>query len=251
MIGTDGARTVQTIVSSGLSFPTGIAVGGDGTLYVADTGNHRVVRILGSSPWTVSALASGFYSPMGVAVAGSDVYVTDSGNNRLVRISSSGSVSTVVGDGSPSSADGPGSRARLNYPTGVAYGNGALWVVETQNHALRRVALDGAYTTATVTGGNWAGGYSDGDSRTAAFLPMFGVAISNGSVLIADTGNNRIRRVSAAGATSTFAGTGGGGAIDGSGASATVTLPFGIAVLPNGDVVVADEGASTIRVLHP
>jgi sugar lactone lactonase YvrE len=279
MIGTDAAHTVQTIVGNGqpgvsegagsaarLNTPRGIAVAGDGTLYVADSLNHRIVRIQGSPPWTVSTFAGSssgsggyvnaagtaarFIGPFGIAVSGSDVYVADSGNNRLRRIDSGGNVTTVVGDGAPGSNDGAGVRARLNFPTGVAAGSGALWVIESQNHSVRRIALDGAFTTSTAAGGGWSGGYLDGSASSSLFLPMFGVLAVGNSVLVADTGNNRIRRV-ASGSVTTYAGSGGAGALDGAAATASLTLPFGLAALGDGRIVVSDEGDSTIRILQP
>lgn len=273
-IANDEARTVTTIAGTGspgvgegpgattaLRSPQSIAIAPDGTLYVADTGNHRIVRITRGGSWTVSTFAGSkdgrqgkadgvgtaarFQTPGGVTFAGADLYVTDTFNHRLARISPDGKVSTVIGARGSGSTNGPATQARLHRPTAVAFGGGALWVVDTGNRLIRRVAMDASLTTSTVAGAV-TGGFSDGAGGAALFLPMLGAAYVDGRLLLTDTGNERIRAL-VGGQARTYAGTGAHGARDGAAEQATFSLPTGIAELSGGDVLVVDQGASTVR----
>ena len=270
-IDSDAARTVLTLAGTGaaglgtgagaqakLSSPAGVALGAGGALYVTDTGNHRVVRIEGSAPWTVTTFAGSsrgdlgsadgaaanarFNAPLGIAAVGTDLYVADSSNDRICRIDAAGRVSTFAGR----RPDGTIVRAALDYPTGVAAGSGALLVLESQSHQVRRIPFDGSAST-VLAGGGWAGGYADGAGGSALFLPWFGLLDTPAGTLVADTGNNRLRRV-ASGNVTTWAGSGAGGAREGDGTAASFSLPAGLAALPDGSVAVADNGASTIRI---
>ncbi len=274
MIANDAARTVSTLAGTGvagvgegpgasaaLRSPQAVAVGPDSSLYVADTGNHRIVRIARDGRWTVSTFAGSregrsgnaegvgtaarFSTPSALAFSGNDLYVVDTFNHRLGRVTPDGRLTTVVGKRGVGSTDGAGAQARFKRPTGLAVGGGALWVVDTGNRAVRRVALDGAFTTSTPVG-NGAGGFADGVGSAARFMPLLGAAWDNGQLLLTDTGNERIRAV-ADGRARTFAGTGAHGANDGAADKATFSLPTGIARLPDGTVLVVEQGASTVR----
>jgi DNA-binding beta-propeller fold protein YncE len=278
LIANDAARTVTTIAGTGaagrgtgpglraaLNRPTGIALGPGGAIFVTDTGNNRIVRIGRDPAWTVTTwagspfgaegyregagTASLFRIPLGLAEAGGALFVAEGGNHAIRRIDALGHVSTVVG-GKAGMRNGPGAVALLKYPTGIGAGAGALWVVDTQNYAIRRIALDGAYTTSTVAGHGWPGGPEDGTPSSARFMAAFGVALLGNTVLVADSGNSRIRALSGTSVT-TFAGSGMSGGADGTGRSASFSLPTGLAVLPDGDVAVVDEGDSTVRLVRP
>ena len=280
-IANDAAHTVSTIAGTGepglgvgrgltaaLDSPSGIAVTADGSIVVTDSGNHRLVRLVpdGSNGFDVehfagnpigkSGLGSGlpatarFQEPSGLTALGNSVILADTSNNRLCLVTSAGSVSTVAG-GSRGHVDGPGASAEFRYPTGVAAGPDALWVVDSGNRLVRRVALDGAWTTSTVAGSPFAdSGFGDGDAGAALLMAQHGVAARGGSVLIADTGNNRIRRI-AGGKVQTLLGSGGAKGGDPVASSASIPLPTSIVPLPSGEILVVTNGDSTLRVVDP
>src|SRR4029077_16514910 len=104
-------------------------------------------------------------------------------------------VKTVVGLVGLGSADGPGATAQLRYPTGVAVGDGAVWVNDTGNREIRRVALDGVFTTTTLGGAVRLGGFADATGSAARFMPLYGIARMRSQTFVADSGNDRIRAV--------------------------------------------------------
>jgi len=145
--------------------PSGLAIDAEGALYVADTGNHAIRRI--APDGTVTTLAGSgeagfidgpvaqarFHAPTGVAVdAAGRVYVADGFNDRI-RVIDAGAVRTLAGDGRPGFVDGVGAQARFDTPGGLALGDdGALWIADTGNHAIRRIAPDGTTTTLALYG---------------------------------------------------------------------------------------------------
>jgi sugar lactone lactonase YvrE len=275
-IANDAQHTVTTIAGTGspglgegpgmqaaLDTPQAIAVAADGTLYVADTRNNRIVRIARDAPHNVSSWAGSpsgrsgkvdgngtaakFFFPMGITAAGGDLYVADTRNSRIRRIDAGRNVTTVVGAAGQGLADGSGASARIKWPTGIAAAGGAIYFVETGNRRIRRVALDGVYTTRTLAGAG-IGGFADGPAASALLMPWNGIAAVGTDVFVGDTGNSRIR-VLRASRVSTFAGDGRVASTDGAGPASSFALPMGLAVLPSGTLVVADEGSSTIRLV--
>ncbi|ALN59758.1 NHL repeat protein [Lysobacter enzymogenes] len=177
MVGADGR--VATVAGSkegfvdgsGLSAafdtPSGLALDGDGNLYVADTGNHAIRKI--SRQGVVSTLAGDgtpgyrdgpgaqarFDGPMGVAVSRRGrVFVADTYNDRIRVIEPDGTVSTLAGNGRPGFADGAAAIAQFDTPTALALdARGLLWVADTRNKALRRVEPDGDVATLALAPG--------------------------------------------------------------------------------------------------
>lgn len=204
--------------------PRGIAITSDGTIYVTEDG-HRIRRILfnGGAPdsaanYTVSNRAgdgtAGFQNgsgasarfnlPAGIAVdENGAAYVADRGNNRIRRIGTGGDVATIAGDGAGGGADGVASAARFSQPVGIAYANGALAVSERNGRRVRQITLtEGAapnaaenWRVATLAGDGTAGS-TDGSGSDARFDTPGLIALSSGNeVFVADTANNKVRRV--------------------------------------------------------
>jgi sugar lactone lactonase YvrE len=174
------------------------------------------------------------------------VFVTDAGTSQRVRrIDADGTVSTVAG-GTTGYADGAGADAQFDTPSGVALGpDGALYVADTGNNAIRRVTVAGVVST--VAGGHGAG-YRDGLVLDAEFNGPIGVAVdSSGRIVVADTYNDRIRAIDGGGTVTTIAGSGVRGLQDGPALLAQFDTPCGIAIDRAGNIFVADAGNGVIR----
>ncbi|MBD8528923.1 MULTISPECIES: gluconolaconase [unclassified Massilia] len=188
-----------------------------------------------------------FSDPFGVALdAHGNVYVSDGGDsNRIRRIDRSGTVSTFAG-AREGFADGAGAAAAFHTPSALAsdrFGN--LYVADTGNHAIRKIAPDGSVTTLA---GDGQPGDADGQGRAARFHAPVGVAVdARGNVYVADTYNDRIRRIAPDGVVTTLAGGARPGNADGPGAAAAFDTPSAIAVDKDGTLYVADTGNNAIR----
>ncbi|MBL9201349.1 MAG: immunoglobulin domain-containing protein [Opitutaceae bacterium] len=190
--------------------PTGVAVDSVGTVYVADSFNHAIRRITAGG--TVSTFAgalgsagllngvgvnSRFNTPNSLVVdSGGNVIVADSGNNVIRRITSGGTVTTVAGSaiGLSGSVDGNGTAAMFFRPAGVAVDSaGNIFVADTVNSIIRRIATNGDVTTVAGTAGN--SGYLDGVGTAVRFNRPYSLVLdANSNLYIADTSNHVIRR---------------------------------------------------------
>ena len=195
--------------------PYGVAVDQAGTIYIADAGDNNRIRKLTQGGAT-STLAGGkegyadgqgaqamFNTPSGIAIDGKgNLYVADTGNNAIRKVAPDGTVSTLAGSGVAGKADGKGRDAQFNGPVGVAVDEGGVvYVADTYNDAIRRIAPDG---TVTTLAGSGAPGDADGPALKAAFdTPCALVLDGDGGLLIADTRNNAIRKLSRDGMVST------------------------------------------------
>lgn len=200
--------------------------------------------------------AARFYHLSGIAAdSAGNLYVTDTDNHTIRKIAvSTGAVSTLAGlAGSPGSADGTGTAARFNSPSGVAIdGSGNAYVADTLNHTLRKVTSLGVVTT--VAGSSGAPGSADGIGSAARFKGPQGLTIDGGGNLyVADTNNHTIRKVvPSTGAVTTVAGLAGSpGGADGSGTLARFDYPAGIAITGAGYLFVADTENHTVRQILP
>jgi len=275
----DGAAAT----SAELSLPNAVALDKSGNLYILDSGNWVVRKVTtGGTISTVAgnqfnssqqsggfagdngpATSAQFALATGVAVdSAGNMYISDTGNNRIRKVDTNGNMSTVVNGGISggtvgSGGDGgPGIQARINNPGGLAVDTaGNLYIADTNNNKIRKLATNGIITT--VAGNQFAeAGFSgDGGPATSAMLnhPQ-GVAVdAAGNLYIADRTNSRIRMVSPNGTITTIAGNGKFG-YTGDGGPATaaaLNFPDDIAVDSNGNVYVADYQNQVIRLLTP
>jgi len=246
------------------NLPTGIAVDTSGTVYVADTGNNIIRRIDATGVVTTPAGTAGqygsvdgtgpaaqFIGPTGVAVNGSGgVYIADTGNNTIRMMTPAGVVTTVAGEpGQYGSADGTGSAALFNGPSGLAAAAAGLYIADTGNCTIRLMRPAGAVTTIAGTPGEY--GSADGTGSAAQFNAPTAVAVDgSGNVYVADTGNSTIRKITPTGNVTTLAGTAGqSGYADGAGTAALFNAPSGLAIDADGDLFVADTGNHTVRLV--
>lgn len=242
------ALTVQ------LNSPVAGALDSLGNLYVADAGNHRVwkrgtngvmVVVAGTGEPGYSgdgglATRARLLFPAGLAVDTADnVYVADTGNHRVRRISPAGLILTIAGDGLAGFGGDGGSalRARFNRPEALAWWPaGRLYVADAQNHRIRMIDEMGIITTVAGTGEPGFSG--DGGPAVLARLrtPRGLTVLPDGSLVIADSANARLRQVGLDGVVRTIAGTGEPG-ISGDGGPATAAklfLPVSLAASPEG-----------------
>jgi len=241
--------------------PRGVAFDGSGIAYVADYENHTirkvtpagVVTALAGSPgvWgSADGVESGarFSYPVGVAVDGSsNVYVADYANHSIRKVTPGGVVTTISGQsGTPGYAEGVGSSARFNYPSGICFGTDSnLYVADTNNHVIRKITLGGVALTSLFAGVPSTAGWNDGSVLTAKFnLPKAVVQDGAGTVFVASCGeqaawdstNHKIRLI-AGGSVGTLAGT------DSAGTVAEFYSINGLALQPGtGHLLVTDFG---------
>ena len=188
-------------------------------------------------------------NPYGVAVdSNGNIYIADTNNNRIRKVNSTtGIITTIAGNGTAgySGDGGLATNAELYYPYGVAVdSNGNIYIADTYNNRIRKVNSTTGIIT-TIAGNGTAGYSGDGGPATNAQLNYpYGVAVdSSGNIYIADTDNNRIRKVnSTTGIITTIAGNGNPGYSGDGGPATNAELydPSGVAVDSNGNIYIAD-----------
>ncbi|HEY1525244.1 MAG TPA: Ig-like domain-containing protein [Candidatus Angelobacter sp.] len=262
----------QAATSALLNFPQDVHFDPSGNILIADTNLSRIRRVNASSGLITMIAGNGlflFTGDNGVATSASldnpesastdasgNIYISDFSNNRIRRIDAlSGIITTVAGNGTAGTNGdgGPATAASLNGPgMTLVDGSGNLFIADLSNRIRRVDALNGVITT--IAGNGVAGFSGDGGPAFAAqlnFNPGFSFFIDgSGNLLIADTGNNRIRRVDAStGIITTIAGTGisGSSGDGGSATNAQLSFPTGVAVDGFGNLFIADLGNNRIR----
>lgn len=266
--GDGGAATSAT-----LNFPFGLAVDGNGNLYIADANNQAIRKVTASTGIITTFAGNGtagytgdggqatsaeIDQPLRVAVDSSgNIYFSDPNNNVIRKVTmSTGIITTVAGNGTAgyTGDGGQATNAEISNPYGVAVdGAGNIYISDRANSVIRKVtASTGIITTVA---GNGTQGYSgDGGAATsAAVWGPPGVAVdSAGNIYIADLNNDAIRKVSAStGIITTVAGNHSGGfsGDGGPATSAALSGPAGVAVDGNGNLYIADKFNNRIRVV--
>ena len=255
-------------ISAQLASPAGVAMDTAGNLYIADSLNNLVREVSNGVITTVAgngapgfsgdggpAINAQLNGPTGVAVdAAGNLYIADSANNRI-RLVSGGVIVTIAGTGTPglSGDNGPAIGAQLYAPSGIAVDNaGNLYIADTYNGTIREVANG---VISTVAGNGTLGFAGDNGSAVHAQLNNpYGIVVdSAGNLYIADTGNQRIRKVTSSGVILTVAGDGTPGFSGDSGAAIAAQLnnPYGLAVDSSGKLYVSDFDNNRVRVLTP
>src|SRR5712692_6155234 len=248
-----------------INTPNGIALGPDGSLYIAD-GNNRIRKIdprgvittvAGNGNYDFTgdngpALAASLAAPIAVAI-GQDgsLYIADYGNNRIRKVDPNGIITTTAGSDNIDLGDnGPAIQASLGSPVGIALGpDGSLYIADAYNSRIRKVDANGTITTVA---GNGVYGYSgDGQPAMQAQLafPTDIALAPDGSLYIADGDNNNTRKVNPQGIITTLAGNGSAG-FSGDGGSpqqASLNFPSSIALSTDGTLYVDDADNDRIR----
>lgn len=248
----------------------GLAVDTDGCLIVSDTGGYGCIRkvaldghisTLAGDPGGETGREDGqgtaarFDQPSAVAMdCDGSVLVAGGGDRCIRKVAPDGTVSTLAGSlDEAGSTDGPSHLARFNRPEGVAVDvEGSLLVADTNNHSIRKIARDGVVSTLAGSA-EGESSHADGAGDAARFRNPFAVAVDvDGTIVVADGGNNCIRKVTADGVVSTLAGPTdrSRGSADGpANSTARFDDPQDVAIDENGNVLVADYGNNTVRMI--
>jgi len=260
--GDGGAAT-----SAQLYYPAGITVDSAGNLYIADTRNQRVRKVGPNGVITTvagngggngdgdggPALQAQLIEPGSVAVDGSgNVYIAETGGHRIRQVNTAGVITTVAGNRTMgfSGDGGPAASAQLAFPAGVAVDSaGNVFIADSANNRIRIVTPNGLIRTFAGDGtSGFAGDGGDAPSAKIAY-PQSIVVDAVGNVFIADTNNQRIRKVTASGLITSVAGNGVYGFSGDGGAplAAEITSPYGVAVDALNRVFISDTFSNRIR----
>ncbi|HEY1810423.1 MAG TPA: Ig-like domain repeat protein [Acidobacteriaceae bacterium] len=258
-----------------LYLPTGVAVDGMGDIFIADSHHNRVREVYASGAnagqiVTVAgdgnagydgtatvATATSLNVPGAVAIDGAgNLYIADTNNNVIREVNlTTGSIRTVAGTSTPgyTGDTGAATSAELNSPQGVAVGAvGNLIIADTGNNVVRKVNVSTGIITTIAGDPTGASGFAgDGGLATAAKLDApYGLGFDPATNLyVADSGNNRVRKVSTTGYISTYAGSANSGFLGDGGQAAAAELysPLGVACDPAGNLYIADARNYVVR----
>ncbi len=240
-------------------YPGSLIADNHGNIFVADTHNNLIRKISPDGTVTSVTIKNADSSankrdslirldnPSGVAVdAMGNIYVTDWNNDLIRKISPEGKIITIAGSRKPGAVDGSGAKASFYLPAGiVADSTGNIYVSDSYNNMIRKITPDGMVTTLA---GQKKKGALDGKGTAASFLHPEGIALDNQSnIIVADMGNNKIRKITPDGIVTTIAGSGLRGAADGPDTTASFNRPYGVAVDKKGNIYVADFQNNKIR----
>lgn len=241
-----------------LNLPFGLGLDTSGNIWFSEFNGNRIRMATPAGTVTTmgGAGVSGFSDgpssqaklngPCGIVV-GKDgtVWFADRYNHRIRTLTTDGYITTIAGSGTAGSVDGPALSATFNEPVFVARDViGNLYVSEAIGNRIRVLSVSG--TVWTLAGGSQ--GFKDGSGTAAQFYGPHQLAFrGDGTLLVTDHGNNRVRAVTLGGVVTTLAGTGSAGIGNGLAASATFNAPIGLGVDKTGNIVVSDESGFTMR----
>ncbi|MEO7173819.1 MAG: T9SS type A sorting domain-containing protein [Flavobacterium sp.] len=240
--------------------PRAIAIDLSGNIYVVDYTNNRIRKITSTGAVTTlsgtgafgaingTGSVATFKYPEGLGVdSAGNVFTTDVTNNTIRKITSTGDTSTYAGSAIRGLENGQiGTMAMFNGPVAVAVTSGGItYVIDDYNSCIRKVTSNGIVSTFV---GNSGPGYTDGLGAAAYFNNPKGMVVdAAGNIYVADTFNNRIRKVTSAGVVTTIAGDGTAGYLDGQGTAAKFNNPYGLTIDASGNIYVADTKNHRIR----
>ncbi len=238
--------------------PKGIAVAANGDIFIVDQANHRIRRLSGGVVTTFAGATAGFKDGIGTGALFNNpvdlqfapdgtLWVADQTNNRIRRILPDGTVTTVIGNGTAGTVDGPVGNSQVNAPQRLAVAaDRTLYFMDGGAFRLRKLSPDGT-TVSTVTG--TTSGYVDGPTATAKLGATGGIALVGQAIVLSDRDANRIRVVAPDGTVGTLAGSGATSYLDGAPSSATFGYLNGLATDKGGNVWIADGNNNRIRKL--
>ncbi len=254
-----------------LAHPFDITIDNGGNLFIVDNANHCIRKIDHSGVITtvVGTGAAGYSGDGGPATAATfyfpsalvfddtgNMYISDCGNNCIRKVSVSGTVGTFAGTGTAgfSGDGGQATAAMLSSPWGMAIdGAGNLLIADKINYRIRKVSTTGIINT--VSGGSTSGYSGDGGpaSNARIYEPTAMIVDSTGNIYFSDNGNFRIRKITAAGIISTFAGNGiiGYSGDGGPATAAQIGYCLGLARSRAGELFLTDWYSATVRKITP
>ena len=243
-----------TGTAASFKYPSGIAVGPNGNIYISDRDNYRI-RMMTPQGEVTTLAGSGFprffdgapgsYAafnlPIGIAMdRNGNIIVADRDNNAIRKVEPNGMLTTIAGQATADYLDGTGTNAKFKNPCGVAVdSNNNIYVADTYNHRIRKITPEGVVTTFAGSG---TGTFADGTGTAASFNQPYGLAVdSNNNVFVADTGNRRIRKITPQMVVTTIAGNESLGTIvDGTGSSASIGVVITITIDSNDNIFFTD-----------
>lgn len=190
--------------------------------------------------------AAMFNTPGGIAMGkDGNLYVADRSNHKIRKITPEGVVSTLAGS-TVGYVDGPGNTAKFHVPLGVAVdASNTVYVADFNNHSIRKITPNGQVSTVA---GSQGGGWQDGTAALAKFYTPFALAVKDdGTIYVADWGNNLLRKITPDGMVSSLNGSSSTGYVDGTASTARFRGITGISVDAQGDLILVDNGNHAVR----
>ncbi|MCP4696421.1 MAG: hypothetical protein GY862_06195 [Gammaproteobacteria bacterium] len=260
-----------------LKYPQGIAADSAGNLYIADTRNHCIRKVdkLGIVHTVAGDGTSGYNgddipaaeallaSPNSIALdSKGNLYIADGNNDRVRKVDAAGIITTIAGNGSGgySGDGGPATAAQIDAPMGIVIDSGGtVYFASRNNDVIRKIDKHGEISTiAGNRNGNIAGYWELGDDGPASEAQLWGptlLALDNeANLLIADMGNNRIRKIDADGIITTLAGNGFAGIFQSGywgdrqlATEAEINIPHAVVADGIDNLYIADTGNNVIR----